>query len=71
MTIPKTSQKLPENLYDQIRMRCLHAGTNLNVVCKKAGVSRSTVDRWKKKEPNTVRIYRRVLETIESFEKTK
>ena len=32
------------------------AGLNLTTICKEAGISRATPDRWKKRPPKTVEI---------------
>lgn len=39
------------------------AGTNLTEICREAGVSRATPDRWRKKPPKTVTLIAK-LETI-------
>lgn len=41
---------------DQIVKDAQAAGTNLTVVCKGAGISRATPDRWRRKLPKTIEI---------------
>lgn len=55
-----------ENIFNSLEAACRESGTNLTKVCRKAEVQRSTVQRWKQKEPNTIRIYRRLLAAIEA-----
>ena len=55
-----------ENIYLSLEEECKKVGTNLTRVCHKAGVCRSTVQRWKHQEPNTVRIYRKLKAMIDA-----
>jgi hypothetical protein len=41
-----------------------YAGTNLTEVCREAGVSRATPDRWKKNPPRTIQLLTLMEEII-------
>jgi hypothetical protein len=58
-----------EDIYTSLEKACRESGTNLTKVCRAAGVQRSTVQRWKAKEPNTIRLYRKLLAKIEENKK--
>ena len=49
-----------ENIVQSLKVRCTEAGTNISEVCRRAGVARSTVDRWEDKLPNTFRILQKL-----------
>lgn len=40
------------------------AGVNLTVVCKDAGISRATPDRWRRKLPKTIAIIERMEQVV-------
>jgi hypothetical protein len=54
-----------ENIFIELEQACKDAGTNLTKVCRAANVPRSTPQRWKDSEPNTIRIYRALKNEIE------
>ncbi len=62
---------ITENIARSLEVECAKAGTNLTEVCKLAGIQRSTVQRWKEKEPKTIREVRGILEAIEERKKQK
>lgn len=66
-----TTLNITEPLVPSLKAACEKAGTNLTVVCKEAGVSRSTVERWKTDEPKTVKELRKLLKVINKHEKNK
>ncbi len=39
-------------------------GLNWTLICKEAGISRATPDRWKKKAPKTVELIDRIREIV-------
>lgn len=45
------------------------AGINMTVVCKEAGVSRATPDRWKRNLPKTVEIVDMMESVVEKHAK--
>lgn len=45
-----------ESTFDYLTRICEEAGTNLTEACREADIDRSTVERWKEKEPKTVEI---------------
>lgn len=55
-----------DNLFISLDAQCKRAGTNLTRMCHKAGISRSTITRWRSQEPKTVRLYRKLIATIEA-----
>lgn len=40
-----------KNPYNYLRTRCADAGVSLNEVCRRAGVGRMGIQRWKKNPP--------------------
>lgn len=48
------------NLYKELITKCAEVGSNLSEVCKDAGVTRMTVQAWKRKEPKTITILRKL-----------
>lgn len=40
------------------------AGTNLTEVCRRAEIPRQTIERWKNKEPKTIKLLKKLEETI-------
>lgn len=55
--------------YNILRNRCKAAGISLTRLCKEAGVNRSVLEDWKRREPKTLRIlqaFEVVLSRIES-----
>lgn len=56
------------------RLRAIEAdatacGLNWTDICREAGVSRATPDRWKKHRPNTVLLIEKVEKVIERHKK--
>lgn len=60
-----------QNIYESLEKACRESGTNLTKVCRAAGVNRSTVQRWKEKEPNTIRLYRKLLVEVQKSNQPK
>lgn len=60
------TQKVISDTYRSLKGRCEAAGTNLNAVCKAAGIPRQTVESWKIKEPKTFILLNRLLDAIET-----
>jgi len=54
-----------ENIYKSLEEECRINGTNLSRICRSAKVNRSTVQRWKYREPNTIRLYRKLKSEID------
>lgn len=52
-------------MYSSLEIACAEAGTNITKVCRAAGIARSTVTRWRKQEPASIRLYRKLLAEIE------
>jgi len=40
-------------------------GLNFTSICKEAGISRATPDRWRKESPKTIRLVERMEEIVE------
>lgn len=55
-------------LINSLKSRCAAAGTNITAVCKQAGVSRSTIERWKAKPPKSLQILDALEEQIQEAE---
>lgn len=55
MSKPTFGEVFRERL-DQVEEGAKAAGINMTVVCKDAGISRATPDRWRRKLPKTIEI---------------
>jgi len=53
------------NIVQSLKTKAAAAGTNLTEVCRRAGVSRQTVEKWKDEEPKTLRILRQLEAQID------
>jgi len=49
----------------KIESDAVAVGLNLTVICKEAGISRATPDRWRKKTPKTVLLIKKMEAIIE------
>lgn len=55
---------------EKIETRAKAVGLNFTSICKEAGVSRATPDRWKKSTPKTIEIVSRMEEIVATAEAT-
>lgn len=61
----KVSEISPaESVYDRLHRLASEAGVSLLAICKKTGIARSTVERWKGQEPRTVVMIRDLEKAI-------
>lgn len=56
---------------EMIKQRAKLAGTNITQLCKAAGVSRTTPERWEKRVPKSIGILDLMLEALLEAEKAK
>lgn len=56
---------------DAIDRRAKAAGTSLTELCRRAGVARSTPDRWRKVTPKTVQIVTDLESHLETIERER
>lgn len=68
---PGSNRNITTDLYRSLKQRCDAAGTNIQEVCKQAGVTRSTVQNWKIREPHTIETIRRLEQAIDEIKKNK
>lgn len=54
-----------DDIVKELQVKCAQAGTNLSEVCRDAGVSRSTIERWKKKPPASITHLRKLEDAIQ------
>lgn len=50
---------------EKIEADAREAGINYTVICREAGVSRATPDRWKRKTPKTIDLMDRMQEIVD------
>lgn len=55
----------------QLNERAKAAGTNITELCRIAGVSRTTPERWNKRVPKSITIFDLVFEALLGIEKVK
>ena len=53
--------------YQRIAESCAKKGVSINQICRTANVERSTLERWKKREPNTLRILWALEKAIKDY----
>lgn len=56
--------------YDDIKARGEAVGMTVSDICKQAGVSRATPERWKKEIPLTIRLIDRMDEAVKAQEQS-
>jgi len=57
-----------EQLIRSLKIRCAAAGTNITEVCREAGVSRSTIERWKVKPPKSLQLLNAIEAKLADYE---
>jgi transcriptional regulator with XRE-family HTH domain len=57
--------------YLKIRERAYRAGIDLKALCQRAGVSRGLLEKWKKKEPETLQKLAALEAVLDNIEKQK
>lgn len=51
------------NIVATLKAKAAAAGTNLTEICRRAGVPRQTVERWKE-EPKTIKLLRKLEDEL-------
>lgn len=57
--------------YEQLRIEAVEAGISLTEICKRAGIQRQTVQKWKDKEPHTLVVLNKLRAEIKKAKETK
>lgn len=60
-----------ENPITTLKVKCAQAGTNLTEVCRRAGIARSTVDRWEDELPKSFQILNKLNEAVDQIANEK
>lgn len=55
---------------DKVEAAAKAAGINMTVVCKEAGISRATPDRWRRKLPKTIDIIDKMEKVVAKYKAT-
>ncbi|MBL4809043.1 MAG: hypothetical protein JKY43_03170 [Phycisphaerales bacterium] len=55
--------------YKDIKERADKIGVKLSLVCRKAGVDRSTLERWKLNDPKSIRKLNALNDALDKLEK--
>lgn len=66
-TTPQPTPQFTEDFRDRIKEIEADAkryGLNWTSICKEAGISRATPDRWKKKTPKTIEVVSKMQEIV-------
>lgn len=63
--ITVASQSVTGSLYASIKSECDAAGIPLSILCREAGIDRSIIERWKKKDPKTIQIVNSLRDAME------
>lgn len=56
--------------YEEIKTECVRKGVSLRELTARAGVSLKTVERWKKADPLSIEVYRKLTATLSEIEAT-
>jgi len=51
---------MEKNTAKELKKACIDKGITITELCRRAGVDRSTVARWEKKQPQTLEILQRL-----------
>lgn len=62
--ITSNTQEVTGTLYASLKAECDAAGLKLGTVCRVAGIDRSLMERWKKKDPKTIEVANLLRDTI-------
>ena len=65
------SKKVQESTFEYLQRRCDEAGTNLTEICREANIDRSSVERWKEKDPKSIQILKDLESVIAKKEQEK
>jgi transposase-like protein len=61
----RNNSQVMTSIYSTLLEAATAAGTNLSEVCREAGVNRSTVELWKRRQPKTLEIIDSMFKVIE------
>lgn len=62
---------MQESTYDYIRRLCFEKRISIIKACELAGVHRTSIQRWKDKEPLTIQLFRKVEKSIIDYTPVK
>jgi len=65
------SEKQKPTAYESIKSRCDEAGIKISAVCRKAGVDRSVLERWKPSDPKSIQNLNAFNDAIDELIKEK
>lgn len=63
--ITGNSRPVTGSLYASLKSECDAAGIQLGTVCREAGIDRSIMERWKKKDPKTIQVVNALRDALE------
>lgn len=63
-TQPKNIEAAFNEALSKLEADAKAAGTNITAVCREAGVSRTTPDRWKEKTPATIATLKKLQDVV-------
>lgn len=66
MTHEKTFTEVFRQRVEKIEADAKEVGLNFTSICKEAGISRATPDRWKRSTPKTVKLIQKIEDIIEA-----
>lgn len=65
------SEESKPSAYADIETRAKKIGVNLSEVCRKAGVDRSVLERWKKEDPKSITTFNALNAALDEIESEK
>jgi transposase-like protein len=63
--------KTNSKVFETIKQRCINTGISMQELCRKSGVSWSTLNNWRRKTPKSLKEYGKLNETLKKIEDEK
>lgn len=60
-----------DNLAISLKQRCKASGITIKELCERAGVTTATLRNWEKEEPKTIRLAKKLEQTMEAIEQER
>lgn len=62
--VTETSSNVTGNTYSSLKSECDKLGISVSKLCREAQIDRSVLERWRKKEPQTLKIYNALQQAL-------
>ncbi len=65
--VTNESEEHISDTYKSVVFGCQNAGISIAKLCRTADVSQSVIQRWKREEPLSIKIYRKLMKALEEI----